>query len=121
MNQSTRVAPPNALVFIEDSNGGKIPDSMGRSLIATTDSCVAVGCRAEDDGETEINLGDYRDLGVGKDLVFDGVLSTPSRKLAVRTVLGQTLLEVDVAGKTTRLLVWVSDLAEPDHIDIGLA
>jgi hypothetical protein len=121
MKTSTRLAPPHSLVLIEDSNGGEIPDSMSQSLIATTDSCIAVGCRAEDDGETEIVLGDCKNMNISSEQpMFDGFLQTPSRKLAVRTVLGATLLEISVLESNTRLMIWANDPTEPDHIAIGI-
>lgn len=120
MATSTRLAPPNSLILVEDSNGGEIPDSMNQSLIAATDSCIAVGCRAEDDGETEIVLGDCSDVDTGEQPFFDGVLRTPSRKLVVRTVLGVTLLEMPVSKTETRLKIWANDPAEPDRIAVGI-
>lgn len=120
MTISTRLAPPNSLVLIEDTCGGEIPDSMNQSLIAATDSCIAVGCRAEDDGETEIVLGDCNKVDTGEQPVFDGLLRTPSRNLVVRTVLGVTLLEIPVSETQTRLRIWANDPTEPDRIAIGI-
>ena len=65
MATSTRVKPPNSLVLVEDSSGGELPTSMNQSLIAATASCVAVGCRSEDDGETEIVLGHCSGVDTG--------------------------------------------------------
>lgn len=120
MTISTRLAPPNSLVLIEDPSGGEIPDSMNQSLISATDSCIAVGCRAEDDGETEIVLGNCNKVDTGEQPMFDGLLRTPTRKLVVRTVLGITLLEMPVSETQTRLRIWVNDPTEPDRIAIGI-
>lgn len=77
MAVSTRVAPPNSLVLIEDSSGSDIPTSMNQSLIAATDSCIAIGCRAEDDGETEIVLEHCSSVDTDDRLEFEGLLRTP--------------------------------------------
>ena len=120
MTTSTRIAPPNSVVLIEDSHGGAIPTSMNQSLIATTDSCIAVGCRAEDDGETEITLGPCDKVDTGERSVFEGTLRTPNRKVVIRTVHGVKLLEMAVPMTETTLKVWVNDPSEPDHIAVGI-
>jgi len=115
-----RVAPPNSLILVEDSNGGEIPTSMDQSLVVTTDSCIAVGCKAEDDGETEITLEYCSSVDLGDQLAFEGLLQTPSRKVAIRTTRDVTLLEMPVAGTETTLKIWVNDLTEPDRITVGI-
>ncbi len=120
MTTSTRVAPPNSLVLIEDSSGGVIPTSMNQSLIVATDSCVAIGCKVEDDGETEIVLGFCGDIDAGEPPEFEGTLRTPSRKLLIRTVHGVTLLEMSVPAAETKLKIWVNDPIEPDRIGVGI-
>ena len=115
----TRVTAPRALVLIEDSGGGEPPVTIPGQLVAATPTSVAVGCATT--GATEITLG-------GFDLVpawatapaYDGRLGTPTRKLAVRTVLGATLLEITVLATDTRVRVWASSPAEPTEIAIGV-
>ncbi len=116
---SIRLAPPNSVILIEDSSGGEIPDLMNHSLVASTDTCIAIGCKAEDDGETEIVLEEIREKNVGEQ-VFDGVLRTKTQKLVVRTVLGDTLLEIPVIGVETQLRIFANDPIEPDYIEIGV-
>lgn len=120
MATSTRVNAPSSLVLVEDSSGGDLPTSMNHSLIAATASCVAVGCRAEDDGETEIVLGHCSGVDTGKEPVFEGLLQTPNRRLAIRTVHGVTLLEMPVPATETTVRIWVNDSREPDRIAVGV-
>jgi hypothetical protein len=120
MTTSMRIAPPNSVVLIEDSGGGEIPASMNQSLIAATDSCIAIGCRAEDDADTEITLGPCDKVDTGERPAFEGALQTPNRKLVARTVYGVTLLEMPVPTTETRLRVWVNDPSEPDRIAVGI-
>jgi hypothetical protein len=121
MTTSMRIAPPNSVVLIEDSNGGEIPASMNQSLIAATNSCIAVGCKAENDGKTEITLGPCDEVDTGERPAFEGSLQTPNRRVAVRTVHGVTLLEMLVPAAETTLRVWVNDPSEPDRIAVGIA
>lgn len=88
---------------------------MSQSLVAATGTCIAVGCRSEADGETEIIIDERDGPDVGE-LVFDGVLRTGSRKLVVSTVLGAVLLEAQVPDTDTRLTIWANDRTEPDRI-----
>lgn len=120
MTTSKRIAPPNSVLLIEDSNGGELPTSMNQSLIAATASCIAVGCRAEDDGETGISLGPCNEVDTGERPAFEGSLQTPNRKVVVRTVHGVTVLEMLVPSTETTLRVWVNDLREPDQIAVGI-
>lgn len=75
---------------------------------------------AEDDGETEIVLGSYGSVDTDKELVFEGLLQTPNRKLVVRTVRGVTLLELPVPTTETKVMIWVNDSSEPDRIAVGV-
>lgn len=120
MTASIRIAPPNSVLLVEDSSGGHIPPSMQHSLIVATDSCVAIGCRAEDDGQTEITVGCSEKVDTGAQPAFECSLQTPSRKLVVRTVHGVTLLEMPVPRAETKLKVWVNDPTEPDRIAVGI-
>jgi len=121
MTASARAAPPNSLVLIGDTSDWVLPESMGQSLISATDSCVAVGCRAADDGETEFVLGSAREVDPGEPPAFEAVLRTPSRRIAVCSVLGESILDAGVDGQRTRVRVWLNDPVEPDRIIVGFA
>lgn len=121
MTTSMKTAPPNSLVLIVDASSGEIPKSMQGSLISSTESCIAVGCQSEIDGETEFTLGASQDIDPGSHPDFEGELRTPSRKVVVRSVLGQTMLEMPVAGQKTKVRVWVNDSREPNSVIIGVA
>ena len=118
---STKTKPPDSLILIADSgSGGVIPESMSGSLVAWTDSCVAVGCQSDIDGDTEFTLGETKDVDPGGRPAFQGKLKTPNLKLALRTVLGETILETPVAAQDTMVRVWANDLSEPDHVIVGI-
>ncbi len=120
MAPSVRATPRNSVVLVEDSNGGDVPTSVDRSLILSTDSCITIGCRAEDDGETEITLKHGSNIDTGDQLAFEGSLRTPSRKVVVRTTHNVTLLEISVVSTETKVRIWVNDPTEPDRITVGV-
>ena len=110
----------NSVIFIEDGTGGTPPNSMAGSLTPSTDTCVAVGCFSAADGETEFILGDCSEVDPGTAPYFHGELKTPSLRLALRTVVGETILETPVAQVETTISVWLNDLREPDKVIIGI-
>jgi len=120
MAKSTKFAPPNSLVLIVDQGGGTIPATMTEGLIASTNSCIAVGCRSEIDGDTEFILGEVADVNPGSQPAFRGNLKTPSRKIALRAVTGVTIFEISVPHQDTTVCVWANDAIEPDQVIVGI-
>jgi hypothetical protein len=85
MPTSIRIAPPYSLLFISDQDGGKTPEiTRGGPRIWSTASCIAVGCLAFMDGETEVTLGVATDVDPGVQPTFDGLLETPRQALLFR-------------------------------------
>lgn len=121
MAETISVAPPNALVLVCDQTGGEIPLTMGGTSIAATSSCVAIGCLAEDDGETEVTLGFLSEFIRLGPPVFETRLQTPGRRVVVRSVYGEDLLALSVANEVISLRIWTNDLTEPDRIVVGVA
>ena len=116
----TRIAAPRALVLVQDSAGGEPPLAVPGQLVSATATSVAVGCAGA--GATDIRLGDLALVPFGPaHPAFDGRLSTPSRKLAVRTLLGATLLEVTVPTGDTHVRIWANSLVEPTELTIAVA
>jgi hypothetical protein len=116
MANSAKLAPPYSVILIEDSGGGEIPSSIKMttgSLIASTDSCIAVGCRSYVDGDTEFTLGQTHDVDPGDhpilEAIFQGKLKTPNLKIVLRSVAGRTILEASVPQQETVVRVWVND------------
>jgi hypothetical protein len=115
-----RIAAPSALLLVEDSAGGELPLSVPGQLVAATATSIAVGCSAT--AATEITVGDAGvSAGPAAVAVFEGTLSTPTRRLAVRTVHGTTLLEVVVPSTATRVRICANAPAEPTALTIGVA
>lgn len=120
MTPSVRLAPNYSLVIVEDADGGVPPDTLADGVISATSSCVAVGCKSEADGETEISLGNAEEFEGSVMPAFEGVVLTPTRRLVVRGVDGSTILETRVPSPQTRIKIWINDAMEPDVIMIGI-
>lgn len=117
---SKRIAAPNALILISDLGGGIAPNFMGGSLIASTPSCIAVGCMADCNGQTEVTLGAADEVGLRGTPAFEGELETPNHAIAARTILREMILQAPVPQPRTRVRVWVNHPSEPNRVIIGL-
>ena len=116
----TRLSAPEARVLIEDSGGGEPPLTIPGQLVASTANSIAVGCAAS--AMTEVAIADIALIPASAATrVFEGRLETPTRRLAVRTVLGATLLEVVVPSTNTQLRIWANAPTEPTVLTIGVA
>jgi hypothetical protein len=120
MSTSIKIAPPNSLLLVSDREGGTVPEITRERRLWFTPSCIAIGCLAFMDGETEVTLANTRDVHSDNEPAFDGVLETPSRTVIVWTVERKTLLEAAVDGRRTRVRVWTNHPMEPDKVAIGL-
>src|SRR5207245_11808425 len=91
---SVRVPVLNSLLFVRDAGTENIPKIDGKSAVWSTDSCVAISCLPDCDGETEITIGPSREMGErGGKLLFDGRLATPSRSVIVESVLRKIITQ----------------------------
>jgi hypothetical protein len=118
---SIKVAPPNSMFLISDVQRGFVADFFrSTSIIAATDTCVAVGCLPEMDGETKITIGPADEVDPGGRPVFDGALATPTRTVAIMTIEWATLLKAEVPASSTRVRIWTNHAKWPDDVLIGL-
>ena len=116
---SIYATPAHSLILVEDILGGNPPSSLS-STVASTDSCVAVVCKPETDGLTHIKLSHNYNLNMLDAPAFNDLLQIPSRRLAVHTIDGKSLLETTVSSNVIRLRVWTNDASEPDEITLGI-
>lgn len=116
--QEVTVTPPNSLLLVMDPVVGVPPASMSGGLVSATDSCIAVGTLSAADGSTRVRLVDAAEQDSPADQlmsVWSQSLLTPSGKLAIMDVLGQTLLEHPSVG-AVQVASWANDQAEPNEI-----
>jgi hypothetical protein len=114
-----RAAIPNALVFLADLEGGELPERF-EAPITSTRTCLVIACSAADDAETEIVLatsGEIESLGPP---AFAGTIATPSQRIAMRTVLRESLAELTTASVDTPVRVWLDHPTEPARVIIEI-
>jgi hypothetical protein len=117
---TTKTRPPYSLILISDSAAREIPRSLGAGLAAATDSCVAVGCHAEIDGDTLLSLGTLEEIKRPETAVFAGIIFTPNRTVTIRTVTGEILLSMPTSNDYSRIHVWANDRSDPTEIFVGV-
>jgi hypothetical protein len=116
------LAVPHPVVFVLDPGNKQavLPDLVRGQVTASTSTCVLVGTQAEVDGDVTFRLGAVRAADVDARLtqVFAGSVETPGRKLAIVTSHNERVLEADVPGSVTRVLVSVDDTVWPATVQV---
>lgn len=120
MSQVATIRPVNSLIFISDLNGGESPEWIRDAMVWSTRSCVAVVCHPEQDGPTEVTLGEGRELDPGTQPLFDGYLEVPSGVLLISTVDQQSILQTRVRQPASRLRIWTNHPRWPDQVIVGV-
>lgn len=119
MIQQAKTAPPYSVVIVNDPTNKDVPSWREGSAVLATESCVAIACRAETDGETTFTLAPLPDLPNIDKLIFEGFVPTPSRRITIQTAEGETILEAKTTGSRTKLAIWCNDPLRPDDVVIG--
>ena len=116
-----RLRPPYAQIMILDPSARvEVPLwERGVPLVAS-DTCILCGCCPDTDGETLITVGTRDQVKSAGAPLFDGVLKTPGRKIALQTVEGDGVLEVATAGDRTPIRIWANRKLGPDVVSIGI-
>lgn len=122
MVETTKIAPRNSQIVIVDPNAKKVdvPDYRESVPFVATSSCILFYCFPEVDGETEITLGNASEVDPGSSPVFDGHLLTPSKTLAIETVVRGSILRTLTLGVQTKLRIWSNAIRWPDKIVVGI-
>jgi hypothetical protein len=81
-----------------------------------------IACLVDCEGETDIAVGAADQVTQTQPPAFDRVLETPSRKIILEIVSGETVHEVVVSADKTRVKIWTDgrhQCAETVVIGIG--
>ncbi|HEY2514125.1 MAG TPA: hypothetical protein VGI39_24830 [Polyangiaceae bacterium] len=119
MKTNLRITAPNSLVLVMDLGGAMdIPRVVrGRANVAGTRSCIAIGTRSAQDGETSLSVSDEGATS-DEEPTFDGTIDTPKKKVSICSVLLEPLVECEVASGKARVRIWTNHPAEPDDVRI---
>jgi hypothetical protein len=116
--KTVSVAPEYLSFYMSGSWDVDVPVVYGAQ---GTDDCLVITCQYWNDGDTTITMGPCEELPVhSMPLVFDGMLSTPTRSVLLHDVYMPEILRMDVHDTRTRVRIWSNHENQPDVVVIGL-
>jgi hypothetical protein len=120
MTQTIVVSPEYAQVVILDPTA-KVEVPLWKRDVAyvASDTCILFGCLDGQFGDTEIKFGPADEITCDLKMAFDGVLSTPGRKIRVESVWADPILEAPTGRTETRVRIWTNDAFFPDKVVIA--
>jgi hypothetical protein len=122
MGTTISVRPINSILFLSDEAGGEPPVPIRGVMIQSTPSTISFRCYPEQDGPTEVLLGQVSEFQPPQGApAFDDELKTPSRSVVLSTADWQTLLRIEVPNLRTRVRIWLNHSQWPDKVTIGLS
>jgi hypothetical protein len=121
MRQVRKYAPPYCQVVIRDPTSKvDVPEWEDGATVVATDTCILCSCLPDMDGETEFVLGSSREVPIDDLTVFEGMLKTPGKKIALKTVEGKVILEMPTSGPATFVRIWTNRLWSPDKVQVAV-
>lgn len=115
-----RIAALNSLLFIRDPTTDDIPEISDIAPFWVTPSCLAVCCRPDCDGDTEVTIGTVEEMALARIPDIQIRLRTPSRKIQIETVGLEPVIEIRVRSSNTQIQIWTNDGIEPDKVIIAV-
>lgn len=97
---------PYGLLYVRDSKSPDDPEIDGKATFWRTDTVLAVACQGDEDGPTEIRIGNEPGSGTGLSLLTAFDMSVPSRRLFFETVPDETFHEMPLERPVAHVEVW---------------
>jgi len=121
MTKSINLGIPNGVLFIRDRLSRDFPEMEGKGWVWSTPSFITLMCLHEQEGETQVTIGRSSDVRESGELMFDGVLETPSREIVVDIVPGEPILIANVDSEKTRVRIFGNAGRHSDDVAIALS
>ena len=107
---------PHGVVFLCDPTAViDVPSDTGAGPVQATVNCASFWTRHEADGPTAFALSDKYERQ-DCELVFEGSLSAPGRKLGFSTSSGERIIDVDLNAEIAEVAVYSNDPSEPTKL-----
>ena len=121
MTQIVTINPAYSQIVICDPTAKvQVPIWKDDLSIIATDSCILCTCYPEQDGKTEVRFGPGNQSQPDQSLKFDGKLRTPGRTIAIETVEGDPVLNMQTARTEVRVRIWTNSIQWPDKVSVGI-
>ena len=76
-------------------------------------------CLLGGNGRRKLTLGKMAEVDPGSRPAFEGKLKTPSRKIALETAEGDSVLKTSTEREVTTVRIWSNAVKEPDKVVVG--
>jgi hypothetical protein len=125
MPSSIKISLRHPLIAIADTlSAAELPDAWPtESGIATTSTCILLGCDPADpdDDDIRFTIGlEHHLRPVGRPML-DQVMETPNGRVGIWTTEFRKILEQQVPTTRTRVRIWGNRAKDPDDVMIGLS
>lgn len=118
---TARVAPEYISFYMSGSADVDVPIEYGVDGVFGNRECLVISCLYWNEGDTSITMGPYGELQEQfTPPEYDGILSTPGRKVVLHDVNLPEILAMDVESTATRVRIWTNHPVAPDEVTIGL-
>jgi hypothetical protein len=97
---------PYGLFYVRDSKSLDDPEIDGKATFWRTDTVLAVACQGDEDGPTEIRIGNEPGSDAGLSLLTSFDMSVPSRRLLFETVPDDAFHEMRLERPVAHVEVW---------------
>ncbi len=119
--RTVSVAPEYLSFYMSGSADVDVPVEYGADGVFGNRECLVISCLYWNEGDTTITMDPYRELQEqGTPPEFDGILSTPDRKVILHDVNLPEILAMNVEDTATRVRIWINHPVAPDKVTIAL-
>lgn len=117
------ISVPHGIVFVLDPSNREvvIPAYVDGEVISSNPTCVSVATVPEVDGDLTLRLGKSATPADKSILVvFEGLIETPGKRLAIGTPDIDAVLETDVPDVLTYIVIQVDDPKSPNLVCVSV-
>ena len=108
-----------SILILDGGPDAELPPGSGGPILAGPEA-IFVGVRVDVDAETSVRLTEIGTPPAGLVEAYRGTLQTPDRVVRLVNVTGDVLAEVPVRNEQTPVVIFLSDLEEPDEVVVSL-
>jgi hypothetical protein len=108
-----------SMLIVDGGPDSELPRGSGGPVLAGPEAIFVAG-RVDVDADTSVRLTQLGTAWPGLIEAYRGTLETPDRVVRLVNVSGDVLAELAVPTERTSVVVFVSDLDEPDEVVVSV-
>lgn len=108
------------MLILDGGPDAELPPGSGGPVLAGSEA-IFIGARVDADAETSVRLTQGTGSRPGQLVeAYSGVLETPERVVRLVNVTGDVLADLPVPAERTHVVIYLSDLEEPDQVVVAV-